>query len=132
MLLALFQVFNYGTSFDPKEIYFFVNTSEGVNTLFLGLIELSKPAVIMSFLAAFSQGIQMKLAAPTHSAASAVSGESSTQSDMQKMMTYTFPVIIFFVGFKLPAAVSLYWTAMNVFAIIHEAAVRRRAASVSE
>jgi len=50
---------------------------------------------------------------------------------MQRMMAYTFPVMIFAIGFSLPAAVALYWTAMNVFAIIHEAIVRRRAAAIA-
>ena len=53
----------------------------------------------------------------------------TTQRALQFQMIYFFPILVFFIAFKLPAAVSLYWTAMNFFAIIHEAAVRRQAVS---
>ncbi|MEK7162308.1 MAG: hypothetical protein AAB730_00425, partial [Patescibacteria group bacterium] len=40
---------------------------------------------------------------------------------------YIFPILIFFISFRFPAALPLYWTASNVFATLHEAVVRRRA-----
>src|SRR3989344_5324250 len=102
--------------------------AHGINPLsgffmFLGFIPLTEASVLLAVLAAASQFLQAKLAV--------VVSNSSDKKDMQRMMqtqmVYFFPIMIFFIAFKLPAAVSLYWTAMNVFAIVHEAIVRRKA-----
>ena len=97
-----------------------------VNTLFLGFIQLMQPNMWLAALAAILQFFQAKLALPSGGA-----GDKSdtTQRALQFQMIYFFPILVFFIAFKLPAAVSLYWTAMNFFAIIHEAAVRRQAVS---
>ncbi len=127
LLFALFQVFQHGASFEYQYIYSFVQIPENINTLFLGLIELTSASPVLAALAGVSQYAQMKLASPPKTE----DQTKSTGSDMQRMMAYTFPVMIFAIGFSLPAAVALYWTAMNVFAIIHEAIVRRRAAAIA-
>ena len=46
---------------------------------------------------------------------------------MNMQMRYVMPVFIFFIGLRLPPAIALYWTTMNVFAIVHEAIVRKQA-----
>lgn len=120
LLLALFQVFQKDIYANQIYIYSFLSIPSNVNTLFVGLVGLDSPNAAMSFLAAISQYWQMKLAMPAGS-----SGPGSGEA--QKIMIYVLPVVILVVGFGMPAAVSLYWTSMNVFAIIHEAAVRRKA-----
>ena len=40
---------------------------------------------------------------------------------------YIFPFFIFFISFRFPAALGLYWTTSNIFAILHESLVRRKA-----
>ena len=119
LLLALFQVFQKNINENQAYLYSFLNIPENMNTLFIGLIGLGSPNAAMSFFAAISQYWQMKLAMPVSSA--------SGSGDVQKMMIYVLPVVILVIGFSMPAAVSLYWTAMNVFAIIHEAVVRQKA-----
>jgi len=34
------------------------------------------------------------------------------------------------IGIQFPAAVSLYWTTMNLFAIVHEMIVRKKAETI--
>lgn len=119
LLLALFQVFQSDISANQNYLYQFLKNTQSANTVFLGLIELGSPHTAISFLAAASQFFQMKLAT--------VPAPSSNAGDVQKTMIYVLPVVILIIGFSMPAAVSLYWTAMNVFAIIHEAVVRRKA-----
>ena len=128
LLIALYQVFWKGIPFPGSEIYSFIASPETVNTLFLGFIQLTEPSVGLAALSAASQYFQAKLTMPPGDA-TAKSGGDNTQRVLQFQMTYFFPILIFFIAFKLPAAVSLYWTAMNVFAIIHEAVVRKQAAS---
>ena len=126
LLIALYQVFWKGIPFPQSELYAFIAAPDQVNTLFLGFIQLMQPNMWLAALAAILQFFQAKLALPSGGA-----GDKSdtTQRALQFQMIYFFPILVFFIAFKLPAAVSLYWTAMNFFAIIHEAAVRRQAVS---
>ncbi len=126
LLIALYQVFWKGIPFKPQEIYGFLQIPQNINTVFLGFISLTDPNVGMAALAAVSQFWQAKLALPPKTTPPA-KGEMAQA--MQWQMVYIFPVIIFFISLKLPAAVGLYWTAMNIFAIVHEATVRRQARS---
>jgi YidC/Oxa1 family membrane protein insertase len=113
ILIALYHVFWRGLAVAP----------DSVNMVFLGIVSLADPNLGMAALAALSQFWQAKLAIPPHSA-KAPRGKDMA-SMMQKQMMYVFPIMIFFIAMRLPAAVALYWTAMNIFAIVHEAYVRR-------
>lgn len=119
LLLALFQVFQKNIYENQIYIYSFLTIPENMNTLFVGLVGLGSPNAAMSFLAAISQYWQLKLATPN--------SQGSGPGEAQKIMVYVLPVVILTIGFSMPAAVSLYWTSMNVFAIIHEAIVRKKA-----
>src|SRR3989344_4089771 len=117
ILIALYQIFWKSLSVLP----------DTVNTVFLGFIPLTEASVGMAAFAAVSQFLQAKLAIVPKppSAKGAENKQPDMASMMQKQMLYVFPVIIFMIAYKLPAAVSLYWTFMNIFAILHEAYVRR-------
>ena len=107
ILIALYHIFWKGLEVIPT----------GVNTLFLGFIALGEASIGMAALASISQFWQARLSLVP---SSAKAGDGKDMSKiMQKQMMYVFPVIIFMIAYKLPAAVSLYWTAMNVFAIMH-------------
>jgi len=126
ILIALYQVFWHGIPFTGEGLYSFLSLPENINTVFLGFISLQEPSIGLSALAAVSQYWQARLAIPPKK-----NNDKPASGDfaaiMQKQMLYMFPVLIFFLGFRLPAAVSLYWTSMNVFAIVHEAIVRKKA-----
>ena len=123
LLFAMYSVFWKGLPFNPGDIYGFLTIPAHVNTYFLGLINLTLPNIGFAGLSAVSQFWQIKLATPPKSGNA---GKTDAQSMMQKQMLYVFPVIIFIIGFRLPAAVALYWTTMNLFAIVHEAIARNR------
>ena len=124
ILFAMYQVFLYGLPFPAGDVYPFLKIPENINTMFLGFISLTSANIGLSALAALSQFWQAKLAIPPKTTPPA---KGDMAQAMQWQMLYVFPFIIFILGFKLPAAVSLYWTAMNVFAIVHEARVRKKA-----
>lgn len=127
LLFAMYQVFWRGIPFQVGEVYYFLNIPESINTMFLGFINLTETSILLAVLAAASQFLQAKLAAVPDKDRD--KDKKDMQRALQTQMIYFFPILIFFIAFKLPAAVSLYWTAMNVFAIVHEAVVRKRAAS---
>ena len=126
LLIALYRVFWKGIPFNQQEVYGFLTIPQNINTVFLGIVSLTTGSIAMSAIAAISQFWQAKLALPPQTT-------PNTKGDMGRMMqlqmVYVFPILIFFISIKLPAAVSLYWTSMNVFAIVHEAIVRKRSAS---
>lgn len=131
LLIALYQVFGINISNMGEYTYSFVSLPPALNTQFLGLIELTTASIFIALCAAFTQFLQMKLALPP--GAGGIVNQSVKQ-DISRMMTaqmtYVMPIVIFFVGLQFPSAVSLYWTTMNGFAIIHEMIVRKKAQSL--
>lgn len=132
LLFALFYVFRGDLAAQSQFAYSFISLPEKVNTLFLGFVALTQPHVLMAALAGLSQFFQAKLATPpssnNHRTDASLSPKPDFTAIMQKQMLFLFPVLIFIFSIQMPSAVALYWTVMNLFAIVHEAAVRRRAA----
>jgi YidC/Oxa1 family membrane protein insertase len=135
ILIALYRVFWLGIDIEtlPGELYSFVSLPESINTMFLGAINLMEASIIIAALAGITQFIQMKLAMPPSSAPKkepTANGMPDISRIMTTQMTYVMPIVIFVIGLRFPAAVSLYWTTMNLFAIIHESIVRRKAQNI--
>ena len=133
LLIALYQVFVHGLTGDLSSVlYPFVSQPEALRTEFLWFIDITKPNALLAVLAGLTQFVQMKLAAPPATSAGA---EAAQKNDMARMMTmqmtYVMPIIIVVIGFQFLSAVALYWTTMNVFAIIHEMIVRKKAERIS-
>lgn len=127
LLIALYQVFWKGVGPEAlADLYSFVFAPDSMNTVFLGLVNLSERSIVIAVLAALTQYLQMRLAMPKQQ-----QGREENKNDFSRIMTaqmtYMMPVVILIIGFQFPAAVGLYWTTMNVFAIIHEMMVRNKA-----
>lgn len=133
-LIALYQVFVHGLVGDfTSSLYSFVSRPETLRTEFLWFIQLTEPNAVLAILAGLTQFIQMKLAAPPATSASAQAPQKNDISSMMTtQMTYVMPIIIVVIGFQFVSAVALYWTTMNIFAIIHEMIVRRKALRMSD
>ena len=133
IIFALYKVFLGGTTFDPAHLYYFVTAPDFVNAKFLGLIDVTQKSYIMPVLAALTQFYQMKLAIPP---IKKQPGENSFKDNLARSMNvqmrYVMPFFIFFIGLKLSSGIALYWTTMNVFAIVHEAIVRKKAEKIYE
>lgn len=131
IIFALYKVFLSGANFDVANLYSSISSPESINTTFLGFIDMTKRSYFLAFLAAISQFFQMKLAMPP--------AQKSNQTDsfkdnfarsMNIQMRYIMPFFIFFIGLKFSSAIALYWTTMNIFAIVHEAIVRKKAEKI--
>jgi YidC/Oxa1 family membrane protein insertase len=127
ILIALFQVLRGGIPFQTSDAYLFVSAPMSINTMFLGFIDLTEASILMAVIAAITQFIQARLAMPPKQI---YKNKSDFASMFQKQSVYIFPILIFVFAFNMPAAVGLYWTAMNIFAIVHEAIVRRKSQSL--
>ncbi|MEK7535983.1 MAG: YidC/Oxa1 family membrane protein insertase [Patescibacteria group bacterium] len=133
VLLALYFVFTRGIPFTPDKLYSFINLPPDINFLFLGLINLSTKNYILAILVGVSQYVQIKLSlppmAPRESGATASFGEELGRS-MSTNMRYVMPVMIAVISASFPSVVALYWLTSNIFAIIHELIVRRKAKEI--
>ncbi len=91
-----------------------------INPIFLG-IDLSQPNIALVALSTVLFFIQMQLTpSPKTSNKNPVSpaGGSDFSNILEKQMKYFFPIFIFFVLLKVPAAIGLYLTVSSIFSII--------------
>lgn len=122
VFLALFSVLR--TIFDPNNLnnlYSFISRPEILNSMFLGLIDLSKPSQLLALGLSLSQFFQSKMLLDQQKKQM---NKQDQKSDfavmMSKQMTYIFPVMLFFIGSKFPGGLSLYWVVSNLFSIIQQ------------
>lgn len=118
LLIALYRVF--GRGFNPSELvnlYSFIPNPGIINASFLGLIDLSRPNIILAILAGIFQFIQTKITMPHFKKTGAKSDFAKT---MQTQMIYFFPFLTVLILVGLPSALALYWTVGSVFLIIEQ------------
>jgi len=132
VLIALYYLFWQGLDLTKDGLYAFVAFPETARMEFLGWLDLGAASLFLAITAGLSQFIQAKLTYPPSS--SEKKSNASFQGDfgraMKIQMIYVLPVFIGVFAYNFPAAVALYWTTMNVFAIIHEGIVRFKAKKI--
>jgi YidC/Oxa1 family membrane protein insertase len=118
IIFALYYVFYRGLNFDPAILYSFVHVPIKINTIFTGLLDISKKSMVLAIIAGITQFLQTqfgpKPATPSGSPGSL--GESFGKS-MNMQMKYIFPLLIVFIAYKISGAVALYLITSNIFAI---------------
>ena len=127
VIFALYYVFLQGFKFDATILYPFIHLPPQVSSSFLG-IDLIKKSAILALVAGASQYFQLHFAMPV--VPKAEKGKELTfQEEFTRNMTlqmkYVFPVMIFFIAYKISSAIALYWIVSNLFAIGQELYVRR-------
>ena len=122
ILLALFRVFmsfkdGLGVA-QSAALYSFVpfaNIPE--EPMFLGLVNLAQPSLILAVLAGICQFVQARAVSPKSKKVKTSDQMSKFSGMMQRQMLYFFPVFIFFILLRLPAAIGLYWLVTSLFSI---------------
>lgn len=137
ILFALFFVFKEDIQTGLDALYAFVPHPEFMQTTFLGFINLRETSVVLAFLTGFSQFLQMKLAQKPGANKKPINKTKPAKGDFSRLitlqMTYVMPFVIFLMALRIfPGAISLYWTTNNIFAIVHEGFVRRKAKKINE
>jgi len=134
IFFALFYVFKDSFTFHPEWLYSFVVPPAVLNTKLFGLIEMTEKSVWLAVASGLTQFIQIRLASPPQAAAKENQQGRSLKEELVRSMNvqarYIFPVMIVFVALGFPSALALYWVVSNLFTIIHELVVRRRAKSL--
>lgn len=122
ILIALYKVFWSGLN--PEELsnlYSFVSNPGQINTMFLSVIDLSKPNIPFALLAGVTQFFQTKMLLPEKKKEKDEKNSGPDFSQMiQKQMTYFFPFFTIIILFGLPSALGLYWIISGLFSIIQQ------------
>ncbi len=124
ILIALYQTFLY--VFDPGHLnllYSFVPHPETVNSIAFGFLDLTQKSIAMGVLAGVSQYFQA-LTMPQPNGQELKPGEPDMAKILSYQMKYFFPFLIFFISWSLPSALPLYWTVLNLFAIVQQKLVK--------
>lgn len=117
VILALFYIFKAGIEMDSSMIYSFISFPQTINPYFLG-IDLSAPSMFLAVLTGIAQYFQAKTAVPATPKTEGQKDKVTQFSEtMTKQMTIMTPIITFFVLFRLPAALGLYWLITTLFSI---------------
>ena len=130
LLIGLYRVFLVGVNDMGAHLYSFVSQPDTLHTMFFGVVNLMEVSIVLAALAGITQFIQMWLAIPAFPTVAADPQKPDISRMMTTQMKYVIPGIIFIIGLRFAAAVSLYWTTMNVFAIVHEMIVRKKADAI--
>jgi len=122
IIFALWRVFLNSTSSDFSLLYSFVDSPDRVQTIFLGLFDLTKRSMLLAIISGFLQYFQTKMMMPVF--AKPIDGKPSGSSDfgriMSKQMLYFGPVISVVIFWNLPSALPLYWIIVSLATILQQ------------
>ncbi len=127
IILALYFIFLKGgfNSIDTSILYSFVKIPEFVTTHFLGLLDVSKPQLILGIIAGVSQYIQVQYSVPAIKKVENPGFKDDLARSMNVQMRYVLPFFVFLISFRVSGAVALYWITGNLFTIGQELYMRK-------
>jgi len=117
ILIALYRVFGKIQEIDPSLLYSFVSNSSSFNTSFLGILNLATPSAPLAFLAAILQYFQTKSIQTKSIQKKPKEGTPEISQMIQKQTLFIFPILTFFILFKLPSAIGVYLVATTLFSL---------------
>lgn len=125
IIIALYQIFLHFSEIRVDLLYSFVTAPEKINTVFLGLIDLSGKSLILALLASGSSFLQMWVASKNQKPPKGDSFADNLTRNMQSQMKYVLPVLVFFIAYRISGVIALYWLTTNIFSVLQEIYVRR-------
>lgn len=135
---VLFNISNAGLVVSGDELYSFVTNPGQINKVFLGMIDLTKPNIVLALLAAASQYFQTKMLMETkkeeETAQPSKGGRKDDKPDFASMMTkqmlYLGPFLTFFIGVKFPAGLALYWLVSTLFMLGQQVYISKKRVTI--
>ena len=121
VLIALLSVFQNFDASLLSYLYPFIHRPDVIHTMSFGFLDLAKGNIILGVIAAVTQYFQTKMTMVKQDSAS----DNAFMKSFQTQSLYIFPALILVWSFKLPSALTLYWTIMNVFGIVQEIVMRK-------
>lgn len=111
ILLALYWVLRDGmTGVDTSILYSFTPVPDQVSAVAFGFLDLHKPSWVIAILAGAAQYVQAKMIqTPAPLVKTEGSKDEAMMSMMNKQMLYVMPLLTVFIGWTLPAGLTIYW-----------------------
>jgi len=121
-LWAVFGVFRNGLNGQSLNlVYSFIHRPEIINPLSFGLIDLSKPNVLLAVLAGLAQFWQAKMMSTKRPPLkSKGSRDEDMMAIMNKQMLYFMPALTVFIGLTFPGGLALYWLTTTVLTALQQ------------
>lgn len=126
IIFALYQIFLHFPEVNSSLLYSFVTMPEHINTIFLGILDITAKSIPLALLAAMSTFFQFKIASKGQTQPKGNSFTDNLTRSMQTQMKYFFPVIVFFISYSISGAIALYWLTTNLFSIGQELIIRKK------
>ncbi|MEK7160621.1 MAG: YidC/Oxa1 family membrane protein insertase [Patescibacteria group bacterium] len=117
ILFALYKVFMAMTNGGSLDLlYPFISRPEHINTVFLGILDLTKANTLLAVLAGAATYWQSKITVGAQTK-SVSGGKADFGTMMSKQMLYFMPLFTVFIAWRLPAGLTLYWVAVTLLGI---------------
>ncbi len=129
IILGLYWVFARGglPVINTEILYSFTPIPEVFNMQFLWVSDIAGKSIILALLAGVTQFFQIRLTLPPMKKRK---GNPSLKEDLTHsfhlQMRYVMPIVVIGVAYMVSAAIAIYWTTSNLFAIGQEFYVRRK------
>lgn len=125
---AVFKVFKDGLNETTLNfVYPFIDKPQEISSTFLGLVDLSKPSVVLAVLAGGAQFWQAKMMITKKAEVKAEGAkDENIMAAMNKQMLYFMPAITIFIGITLPGGLSLYWFVITILTVLHQIYIFRK------
>ncbi|MBU2595719.1 YidC/Oxa1 family membrane protein insertase [Patescibacteria group bacterium] len=128
ILIALYWVFRHAIAGTVDQLlYPFVHKPDTLIIKFLGIIDLTKPELyvlpVLAGASQFYQSFMILRQAKKDEKRIGIKekkGPQDTSTMITKQMNYIFPIVTVIFAASLPAAISLYWVATNLFSILQQ------------
>lgn len=122
VFIALYRALSQGVGSNGMDaLYSFVPDPGTLNPTLLGLLDLSKrniPLALAAGAAQFVQGwLTVRQAQPHKPPASS---DEETMAMVNKQMMYMMPVLTVFMGWTMPAGLTLYWFVMTALSALQQ------------
>lgn len=129
-LIAIYRILitisESGLSIDPGQLYSFVKDPGKINQFFIGIVDLTKPSIVIAAMAAIAQYFQTKMLMGQQPKKETSSDQPDMAQMMSKQMLYLGPFLTLFIGIKFPAGLSLYWLTSTVFMLVQQILLQKK------
>jgi len=131
IFIGLYRALSIGlTSNTLNLLYPFVPNPQHINTMFLGIFDLTHPNYVLAVAAGLIQFVQTKqilkppaatiAPPPTEVAQAPAAKDESMSAIMNKQMMYMMPIVTVVIGFSLPGGLTLYWLVMSLLTVLQQ------------
>ncbi len=132
VLIALYQILINLNLNSIIGIYHFISIPTTMSTLFLGFLDLHQKNLLIGALAGIFQFVQGKVMEKRTNQINKNNSQNQKQNSQQfmanfsKQLMYLMPIITFFIAWRLPAGVGLFWVVMTILNVVQELWINHR------